>query len=308
MKLNPTQQFTYNFETIARLLALYGLKPVAVAAATSGIENTTLIVTTITKKVVIRIYRQGKKTTSDVKQEIEFTKYLSNSGVKVANIIPSLKGKELTQFIEHGKTWQVLVMQYLSGEHPATYTGFLLKNMAATQASIHLLADALPKTKQYPSSIPNGFLEKLAMLQPTGELGDFTNRVAQFSLKFAMALPSGLCHLDFDAGNILTDKYGEITAVLDFDDLMLAPLVMCLGFTLWDIQVQANAKMAKQYLKYYSKIRPLSATETLALPSVILFRHYMISSIKIIHGEFTKQSLSKYLKIESELLNQLKQT
>ena len=61
MKLLPENQFRHSLEIVRLLGERYGITVTSYKEATSGIENTTLIVTTATGKYVFRIYRQAKK-------------------------------------------------------------------------------------------------------------------------------------------------------------------------------------------------------------------------------------------------------
>lgn len=63
-------------------------------------------------------------------------------------------------------------------------------------------------------------------------------RITNHIVKLPAALPCGYSHLDFDMGNILVDEQNNLSAILDFDDLQYAPLVICFGLCYSGLQVQ----------------------------------------------------------------------
>ena len=112
----------------------------------------------------------------------------------------------------------------------------------------------------------------------------------------------GYSHFDFDLGNILVDEHDQLSAILDFDDLQYAPLVICLGYTLWSVLYETNDKNAlTSYLTEYQKARTLSTLELEYLPKIMLFRHYVITTLKILNGHVAKADVQKYKALEQSL-------
>src|SRR5438067_557633 len=90
-------------------------------------------------------------------------------------------------------------------------------------------------------------------------LQNFLGRVKAFIVELHDSLPKGLSHFDFDIENILT-KHDGVTAILDFGDMECMPLVVCLGYTLWDVLFEkgGSPEMVTRYVQTYQGVRQLN--------------------------------------------------
>ena len=306
MKLEPEKQFNSDFQSVASLLRNYSLELKTYAAATSGIENTTLIASSDAGKCVVRIYRLGKKSKNEITVELDFMEHLLSGGVKVPRILHNTQGTSITEFEQRGAKWQAIVMDYIAGQHADIYTTKLLIGMAQTQARMHVLssdyvapADAAAEDDTLREQF---FLPQIDVRTITdGSLRSFLQRATDYCVPLDTSLPRGLCHLDYDKDNIIANN-DAIAAVLDFDDLAMAPFVVCLGYTLWHVRRYGSKKMAELYIEEYEKIRQLSSLEKSYICKVMLFRHYMISDLKILNGHTNEQEVADYIALETELL------
>ncbi len=305
MKIDPKKQFVPNQKNLAELAAKYGLKLKDFYIATTGIENTTIIANCDEGRFVFRVYRQSKKSDGHIKQEIKFTIFLKAHDIQVPQIIVNIDGDSLTVFTANDVSWQVIVMEFVEGVHPAKYSHSLIERMATLQATIHNISS------DFSDSYLGFVLQKLREQHfikdiPTAELQDtklveFLDRAKKYMVTLSDDLPWGLCHLDFDKGNILVDEKDEITVILDFDDLALAPYVVDLGYSLWSVWYSGEVESASEYLLAYEKSRKLSGQEKDCLQSVILFRHYIICAVNILEGETDDEHVDKYLRLENEM-------
>lgn len=71
------------------------------------------------------------------------------------------------------------------------------------------------------------FIDQIPQEGIDSRLRAFLQRAKEYEVSLPSELPRGLCHLDYDTGNTLVNK-NVVAAVLDFDDLALAPFVVCL--------------------------------------------------------------------------------
>lgn len=304
MKLNPDHQFPSTEANVKIALELYGLTLNNFTAATSGIENTTLIITAAEGRFVLRIYRQKNKDSTRIEQEISFVDHLRNNGIKVPSIITNIHKEKVSTIEIDGMSWRVILMDFISGSHTDTYTPVLLHDMADAQSRMHLLSEKL--TSNEPSTITElkegVFIQLIDMTQiKDPRLVAFLGRAKLYRKLLDSALPTGLCHLDYDRENILADPNGRITAILDFDDLAAAPFVVDLGYTLWEIWYTNGKQAADQYLALYEQQRPLNESEKSFLMPVILFRHYVICTADIVRDEDYESSLDKNLELETAM-------
>ena len=303
MKLQSSAQFIPTPENVSLLIAVYGLEFTSFEQADSGIENCTLFVQTISGKFVLRVYRQLRKSDAEIQLELDFVNYLGGNDIPVALPLQKPDGGFIAHLKQNGDIWQAILMQYMSGEHPKTYTSELLAQLAIMQAKMHLLASSFPASNisRLTTLRESQFIKLLharEKLEPRCQA--FVTRAEAFSISLDASLPHGLCHLDFDSGNILV-KNSEVTAVLDFDDLALAPYVVCLAYTLWDVAYDVGLSGVNSYLEIYENLRPLTLSERDIIATIMLFRHYAIGCKDVADGLMDETLLAKYLELEEAI-------
>lgn len=304
MKLHTHDQFKITDESLKQILSAYDFNLEAYEVADSGIENCTILVKCSVQNIVVRVYRQNKKTDEEILQEIEFTEYLYKKGIPVAPIHWNSKGNRITILEIDNQRWQCIVMDKLSGTHAKKYTDELLQDMASIQAKMHSLAD------KFDNSFTVKKLNKLKesnfthLIKNRGDLSNevlaFIDRIENYEIFIEEILPRGLCHLDYDNGNILS-KNDKVTAVLDFDDLSDAPYAVCLAYTMWDIAFDAGIDKALEYMYQYERDRSLSVSEKELILPAMLFRHYVIGAKDIADSQISPSLFSHYLKLEKNL-------
>jgi Ser/Thr protein kinase RdoA (MazF antagonist) len=304
MKIQPESQFKHSIDNVASLGRRYGITVSNYAEATSGIENTTLIVTGQDGKYVFRIYRQGKKTNAHIQAEIDFVAYLDKNHIPVPSVIKNSAGEDITVFESRSRQWQLVVMDFVKGSHPDTISPELLAGIATTQAQMHVLAanytHRTGTVRTLTKLAETKFIRQINMAAIDERLAAFLQRGAAYEVKLDTELPTGLCHMDYNEQNMLCND-NAITAVLDFDDLSVAPYAVCLAYTLWHMQDSHGPAAADAYPKIYEQIRPLTIPEKRLLPATRLFRHYVVSAIKVLDGETGPKHIEEYLHVERSL-------
>ena len=305
MKIAKDNQFIPNRQSVARILEQYGLELKAYSAAASGIENITLIADTSKGKFVVRVYRQHKKGSTEIFRELDFMEYLRTHMVKVPMIITNTEGSRLASAQFGGKTWQIIVMEFVEGRHASIYTDALLADLASTQARMHILSSTYKDAYAGPELLTrlteNYFITQIPQTLITDDaLPAFLDRAKAYELHLPPELPHGLCHLDYDSNNVLV-KDNTIAAVLDFDDLALAPFVVCLSYTLWHVYTHAGESAAQTYLRHYAAHRKLSDLELQYLAPTMLFRHYVLSAIAILSGRTSPEKIAAFIRHEAAL-------
>lgn len=310
MTFHKDGQFPVGRETIGMVLDCYGISSFDYMQATSGIQNSTFIITTHDKTYALRVYQHQSKSAADIALEIAFTEHLAAHRVKVPLVYANQAGRKVTAVTAEQRNWDAILMEYIDGEHPAQYSDHLLHEMAATQATIHRLgaqftygtpqARALRQITEKAQFI--ALIDTETVADP--RLRDFVRRAAAYELLLPDALPLGYSHFDFDKGNLLVDTGGVITGILDFDDLQYAPMVVCLAYTLWHVLYKTRDLVKVQtYLRTYQTRRDLRKAERSALLSAVLLRHYQVASLQIVNGKVGMASVERYLGIEETLLS-----
>jgi Ser/Thr protein kinase RdoA (MazF antagonist) len=308
-KLSPEHLFVPSQKHVRAILAHYNLPLTRFLHATHGIENLTLLVWSRRKKYVLRVYPQQKKSDADILLELDFMSHLRKHGLPTPAIILSSDNRPLVVCeVDHQK-WQCVLMEHAQGAHPEAFTRGLLDHMAPLQARMHTLGEQYAQTHNIASGRaalrePSATDELLNNPALESDVRDFLERVNAFGVSLDDSLPKGLSHFDFDIDNVLTQN-DRVTAILDFGDMECLPLVVCLGYTLWDVLFEkgGSSALVARYLQNYQEVRQLSQGEKEALREIILFRHYVITTVRIHFGDFSQKDLDKALQQEQELRN-----
>jgi Ser/Thr protein kinase RdoA (MazF antagonist) len=308
-KLSPENLFVPSKKNVRGILARYNVPLTRFKHATSGIENLTLMVWSERKKYVLRVYPQKKKSDADILLELDFMSHLRNNGLPLPAIISSSDNQPFVVYEFGNKKWQCVLMEHAQGAHPTAYTPAVLDHMATLQAKMHTLGEQYAQTHNIPSgrsalreaSVTDGLLKNSA---GNSYFRDFLKRVNAFVVELHDSLPKGLSHFDYDIDNVLT-KNGRVTAILDFGDMECMPLVVCLGYTLWDVLFEkgGSAALVARYLQIYQGVRQLNQSEQDVLLQIILFRHYVITTVQIHFGNFNQNDLDKAIQQEEYLRN-----
>ena len=309
MKLESDKQFVATDSAVKAILEHYGFDLISYKAASSGIENTTLLIIAKPNNIVIRIYRLNKKPIAEMELEINFMEYLYKNGIKVPNIIHNKHNLPITEFHWDDNIWQVVALEYISGEHAKEYSPELIADIASWQAKMHNASANYPVPADAPklddTLVESYFLPSIDVSKIDNvNIKQFLERAKDYKLVLNNTLPTGLCHLDYDKDNIISYQ-NKVKAILDFDDLALAPFIVCLGYTIWHIWRYAGKDMADLYLSDYESIRPLNALEKQAMAPIVLYRHYMISDLKIMYGHTSDIDADEYIKFENEIIKSI---
>jgi len=309
MSFHNDGQFPTSQESLSTILSNYGIQDFSYSVATSGIENTTCVIETPKRKYALRIYRQAKKPIDAIKHELAFMDMLRRQGLPVPGVYVNQTQQAITQVDMDGKQWEALLMECMSGDHPSSYTTSLLSQMAQAQATMHESGTLINKSHHdlpEPTSLVEGeFVRHIDRnsISNNARLLKYIERIAKYEVTLDANLPRGFSHFDFDLGNILIDNNGNLSAILDFDDLQYAPFVVCLGYTLWSVLYETgDESIVAQYLAEYQKTRQLGSLEREYLPKIMLFRHYVITALKILNGHIAKDDVQNYEALGSQLI------
>lgn len=301
-KLKPHLQFKPTRAKVSEILVKFGYKLVEFSALEGGIENITLLVTTNKGKFVLRVYRKNKKSLKEIQRELAFMDFLRKNGLPVPGIVASKIDTQMVKYIEKTNIWTCVLMEFMSGKHTRQFSPGLLRELAKTQALMHNLG------VKFKSGKPVNELSVLrdTYLAPKIKLSEIKNVPLRDALQRAKKhkffldprLSLGYCHLDLTHHNFLVDK-NRVSAVLDFDDLCYAPLVVCLGYTLYDVYyLTRNLQNINAYIREYVKHRKLKKIELLALKDVLKSRMYQNAALEMIMWGEKGSGLKDFLKFE----------
>lgn len=255
---------------VAAVLRHYGIAEHRAAAAVFGAENATYIIKTGRKTFVLRIYPPGKKTAQAIQTEIDFTEFVRERLKITPRIMPNESGSHITQAPMGQGSWSCILMEFVRGEHPTSYTPELIQQMAVIQAKLHILGIEFAKTH----AVPTAPLNKHSAPQLASHYG----RKKGFRRAWLSRLPLGYNHFDYYGSNILL-RDNQVKAVIDFDDAHLGPAVGCLATTMGLIaKSEGTTRRLRSYLGAYATIRPLSRLETVTLKAILVTKFGLIGT------------------------------
>lgn len=288
VKMHSENQINITDGAVTLILKSYGISNFSFEPINQGIENTSLLIKSEEKKYVLRIYRQKRKTDTDISFEIQFQDYLKEHGIPIPLMYSNLKKEELSIINIDDKEWQIILMQFMEGESiTLNPSKKLIIELAHIQAKMHLLgiefANKSDKTKYTINNLNGLIANKIEKLPVQNEeVVKFVERVKSYKYELNKDLPYGYNHLDLDFDGNVIIKDDKIVGIIDFDDLRYSPSVMCLGYSLWNVLDDSGIEFFKLYLKEYENIRPLSNLERQTLSNVIFFRNYQIGIIRLL--------------------------
>ena len=304
-KLETSNKFTPTRETISLILEDYGIKVFKFTLITTGIANTTIVISARRKKYILRVYAQHRKKNTEILFEINFQNYLRINGTPVPEVYLNKNGKYVTRLKTGKLYWQSLLMDFVPGTNNTKHTPRLIKDLAIIQARMHILGTRFKskikrkekswkKLEDYYAVYVKNY-SKCSIQEK-----EFIFRAKKFAYEINVKLPFGYNHLDLDLdGNVIVEN-NRIRGVVDFDDLSYSPVVVCFGYSLWNVLHDEGIIGMNLYRKHYEAVRPLGKNEVSVLPHVILFRNYEIGALRF-YKTGDPSCLARPLEIEREV-------
>jgi len=235
-------QFNMTHDNLGALLKAYNIQNFEYQVLGNGSDNHTLLITYPGRQSVLRIYKPGGKSTTEIENEVSFVHFLADRDIPTPHTIANSHGDFISVTVTAGTEWHYLLMTYETGSHPTAYSPDLLRRMAFYQARIHLFGLA------YARQVAQGLKPKIG-----GHRGKFYHK-SPLELR-------GFSHFDFDGSNLLVDG-NRITCILDFEGMRYGLLVGCLYFTLTRIFYKhRDPRQLQLYVDAYQRVRSLNFAE-----------------------------------------------
>lgn len=254
-----------------KFLQEYGLEARSEAVPLTGGEDNRLArIATDQGEVVIREYLHSD--VHKVRAELALVEHLAQGGFPTPAAYQRLSGEPVT--VEAGNP--IAVFPFVSGDVPDEMTADLARQCGALLARMHVSTKGW-NDPRIPAIDRRGILEQAATADDvlTGadhwreEVRSFLERNTE-ELALLHEQPSGPIHHDLHRQNLLVAD-GEVTAVLDFDELDHGPLILDLARCFHYLAVEAPDRklpvdLAEAAIAGYESRRPLSITELELLP------------------------------------------
>lgn len=304
-RIKPETMIPVTKGNIALILKQYGITDFTFTHMQMGIVNTALHVQTKDKEFVLKIYQYNRKSVYAIQDEVAFQNFLRDKHIPIPEIYPTREENKVCEVQIDNRQWQAILMEFMPGENNAEYSDELIRQLAEIQATIHLLGMEYAKGKTHKATLPslqNGYAQKVMGMVGNNVLKQkFLTEVHEFEVHFPEGVPWGYVHLDIDLGGNVLVLNNRISAILDFDDLIFAPLIACLGNTLWHILYASGSwEKVGQYIIEYEKVRPLNGKEKKFLLQVMKYRNFLMGCLYIELGK-DGEDYQKILRLQKEI-------
>jgi Ser/Thr protein kinase RdoA (MazF antagonist) len=280
--------------------------------------NDTYLVQTLQEQYLLRAYRHGWRTLSDIQHELELLQYLHRRGVRVAaplartdsDLVTPVHAPEGTRYLALF-SFAPGLLRPLSPETASSYgraAATLHREMASFESDHyrysldlqHLLDDRVPLILPLLEHRPDdqAFVERL---------GRFLGNQIQ---ALAPRLTCGLCHGDLNGGNCHMDDQGRLT-FFDFDCEGPGWLAYDVAVFNWSVRGMPDQAYARRlwevYLASYLQENPLSDHDMAAIPFFVAARQLWLVGMHCRHAdEWTYGNLSEaYFDRRIELLREV---
>ena len=269
---------------LAEILPLYNLgNQLTCILLTRGVNDTYLIQTSA-KKYILRVYRTGWRTLSDILYEIDVLTHLDKKSIPVSTSVARQDGNFINTLQAPEGLRHLVLFTYAPGRpldrHDASdsyYHGRAL-------ASLHNATDGFSSSHTREALDLNYLIDQsLQIIQPLhtcsssdwGYLQDLTERLRlQIQQLAIQGLDWGVCHGD---SHMLNDHIGDDHTItfFDFDCCTTGWRAYDLAILPWSegfYQMDPGDILWNAFLKGYIEQRPLNETDLAAIPLFVALR------------------------------------
>lgn len=324
--MTPTLPVTYSTLAAGPLSAListrFGWHDVLCHLLLRGVSDTYNVCTS-SGNFVLRVYRNGHRSLSQINAEVEFLLALKNSGVSVSSPLPDRDGHlvftlEAPEGTRHGVVFtqapgivcpapNVRQLKLLGREIAKLHTVSTSLRLADQRWNINVettLIKPLLDIKDYFKACP----EEYEWLERTSE--ETRNQILQLNHS---AFTPGYCHFDFFPKNFHFAGDESIT-FFDFDffgygwiinDIMTFQQHLCLEVEIGKIPEKIAEEMFTVFVEAYQEIRPLSREELSAIPLLSLGFWMFYFGFYTTHDQFLPLLQDPHLTARTKLIREV---
>jgi Ser/Thr protein kinase RdoA (MazF antagonist) len=270
---------------IARVLPDYDIQPVTKCVFLSPGLNDTYLVNTQDSKYILRVYRIGWRSLTDILYELEALLHLKHKGISVSVPIPKKDGNLVSTVMAPEGLRYIVLFTYAPGKEPSYESEEENKSYiyGKITAKIHTA------TEDFNSSHPRFSIDLEHLLdKPLRLIRPFlSHRPSDWDYLVALAenmreqvyrspignLEMGFCHGDFHGWNAHLDQ-DDLLTFFDFDCCGLGWRAYDIAVFHWSARLRGKDKERwPSFLRGYTEERPLSDIDIQAIPYFVAIRH-----------------------------------
>lgn len=231
---------------------------------------------------VLRVYRHGWRTDSDLRWEADLLAHLRRRGVRVSGYVPTSAGEQFTAVRAPEGRRQLMLLTFAAGRElregrskgSKPSVSEYAEAYGALAAGIHRAADGFRTPHQrfaldveHLLRRPLRAADPLLAARPADRdwLHETVDLLQARIADLAGTLDWGPCHGDLTGGNAVVAD-GELT-MFDFDSGAPGWRAYDLGVFAWSTRLQQRPQIdVARFLAGYESVRPLPAADRAALP------------------------------------------
>jgi Ser/Thr protein kinase RdoA (MazF antagonist) len=273
------------------------------------------------EQYILRAYRHGHRTFSDIRHELDLLLYLHEQGVGVAPPVVRKDGEFITEILAPEGIRYLALFRYAPGIF-RTLTTEVASRYGQAVARLHQAMESFESVHQrYRIDLQHLLDDRvpwiLPLLEHRPDDRTFVNGMWHFlSQQIDTVSPTlkwGLCHGDLNGGNCHIDNAGKVT-FFDFDcegHGWPAYDVAVFNWSIRDMQDrEAALRLWQAYFEAYQHEKPLSDSDLAAIPFFVAARQLWLVGLHCQHAdEWTYGNLSdayfdRRLRILKELVRE----
>lgn len=245
---------------------------------------------------ILRAYRHGHRTLSDIQHELELLQYLQKQEVGVATPVARKDDEFLTKILAPEGTRYLALFTYAPGTF-RSLTPKMASVYGQAAARLHRGMESFDSNYQrYPIDIPHLIDERVPWILPLLEHRPndqlFVSRIWRFLQQeigiMAPDLKQGLCHGDLNGGNCHIDDEGNVT-FFDFDCEGLGWTAYDVAVFNWSVRDMPNREFALQlwqaYIGSYQIEMPMSDADIASIPYFVAARQLWLMGLHCQHAD-----------------------
>lgn len=257
-------------EDIAGFMATYDVGDVvSLKGIAEGVENSNFLLKTTQDSFILTLYEK-RVNPDDLPFFLGLMDHLAHSDINCATPIRDRKGEILKELCGR----PAALISFLDGLSINSPQGDHCYQLGGALAKMHLAAADFTLSRQNDLSLPGW--KKLAG-QCAARADEYKNglgEILQNEIKYLEGnwpenLPIGIIHADMFPDNVFFLE-GRFSGIIDFyfacSDMMVLDVAICLNAWCFEEDGHFNGAWAKELLRGYNEVRPLTEAEVGALP------------------------------------------
>ena len=238
-----------------------------------GVENSNYLLQTAKGPFILTLYER-RVNPKELPFFLGLMEHLARSGVQCPVPLKGRDGEALRMLCGR----PAAVISFLSGMWPRRTTVEHCAELGKALAGLHQAGMSYPQTRANSLSV-QGWQELFARIAPQAAeniekgLGQMiAGGLAELAKAWPTSgLPTGVIHADLFPDNVFF-QHGKCSGLIDFyfacNDLLAYDVVICLNAWCFEPGGDFNATKARRLFEAYQSVRPLSAAEKAALPTL----------------------------------------